>query len=167
MLSKEKHHLPYKTVIDILHQLGDIIFQGEIGFHLYNEPLIDPRLFNILDHACRWPVRIWTNGIILSNDLKKELENMNVQLIITDHKKCELDSRLNIYDWEPIEPKKCLRTHQLTIDYTGEVIVCCYDWKRTVSFGNVKKEHLKDIIKRIPEVREYDICRRCANWTSE
>lgn len=157
---EKKHHLPFKIVEKVLKELLDMKFTGMIGFHRYNEPLIDPRLFKILD-ITPFPVVIWTNGTVLTSELKDELK---CETIITDHSKCELDSRLDIYNWSPVKAERCGRKNQLTISHTGDVVLCCYDWKDTVSFGSVKDESLVEIIKRIPDKRDFDVCKRCNNW---
>ncbi len=157
------HHLPFKLVKKVINELSDLDFGGEIGFHRYNEPLIDPRLFAILA-ITPFPVTIYTNGTQLTPELKKELIEFNCDIVWTDHTKDKLDPRLNIYKWEPVEPIRCGREHQLTVACTGDVVICCYDWKNTITFGNIEDEAISDIMKKIPYERTYDLCCRCNNW---
>ncbi len=157
------HHLPFKLVKSVINQLEALDFKGEIGFHRYNEPLIDPRLFAILA-ITPFPITIYTNGVQLTSEIKDELNEFNCDIIWTDHTKDKLDMRLDIYDWEPVEPARCGREHQLTVASTGDVVLCCYDWKNTITFGNVKDEAISDIMKKIPYERTYDLCCRCNNW---
>ena len=149
----------------IIAELKALDFGGEIGFHRYNEPLIDPRLFAILA-INPFPVTIFTNGTQITPELKEELAEFNCNVIWTDHTKDKLDPRLNIYKWEPVEPVRCGREHQLTIACTGDVVICCYDWRNTITFGNVADEAISTIIEKIPYERTYDLCCRCNNWPS-
>lgn len=74
--------LPAKIVFDILDTLDRYNFQGEIAFHNYNEPLIDPRLFKFIEYARQgFPQReiyICTNGFYLNQTLLDELVESGV-----------------------------------------------------------------------------------------
>lgn len=54
-----------------------------------------------------------------------------------------------------------------TINVSGEVVLCCLDWKNKYVFGDLKCESLNDVINKDDFKRTYrnkgnlDICRRC------
>lgn len=60
----------------------------------------------------------------------------------------------------------------LCVSATGEVTMCEYDWKQTVSFGNLYKDSLEDIITNKIKFndRAYkqsilpDVCTRCVHY---
>lgn len=159
-------------------------YSGLIYFHLYNEPLADPRLFDFVRLAARTlphsTIQITTNGwnydqtihdelaaagvkvvrfsIYSNEDLKRfrALKKNRIRTVIvpTTNPKffaADPDSawvhvlRQDIPDvYSPGPPSKipgrCLAPFkQLCISSTGEVILCCMDWKRSVTFGNLVK----------------------------
>ena len=73
--------LPWRIITGIFEGLASIQFKEKrkatLAYHCYNEPCIDPRLYDILETAqCRFPgvaQHIWTNGIYMSRDLFLEL----------------------------------------------------------------------------------------------
>lgn len=87
----------------------------------------------------------------------------------------KLDRRMQLYDDEPMVgvDKAChapLNTVIITRD--ADVALCCWDWRRTVTFGNLHDTPFMDILLS-DEIREahrrleaadrsaYDICQRC------
>ncbi|MBW1779306.1 MAG: SPASM domain-containing protein [Deltaproteobacteria bacterium] len=70
-------HLPELWVELALVELGDHDFNGRLAFHNYCEPMLDPRLFSLIDFAdCACPdarVFIMTNGWNLSQQLLDDL----------------------------------------------------------------------------------------------
>lgn len=53
--------------------------------------------------------------------------------------------------------EKCLRpSENLTIDYAGNVVLCCNDYFSTVKFGNLKRSHIIDIWKK----KNYKVIRK-------
>ncbi len=60
----------------------------------------------------------------------------------------KLDKRVDRYDIEPINlntPCHAPLGH-LLINVKGEVVLCCYDWKYTYTFGSVKEKSLREIL---------------------
>ena len=78
--------LPAKIVFDVLETLERYNFQGIIAFHTYNEPLIDPRLFQFIEFARKAcphsDIFILTNGYYLTQTLADELVDSGVSKII-------------------------------------------------------------------------------------
>lgn len=162
-------YLDFKWIKKVIDELIELEYEGDIGFHRYNEPLIDPRIWNILD-INPFHVVIYTNGTTLTDSVRNRLSNYDLEIVFTDHtlKQNKLDPRLNIYNWEQVEFTRCGRENQLTINHKGNMVICCYDWKDTVTFGNIKEEKLEDMLEKVPYLpREFDICLRCNNWGGE
>jgi len=176
----EIHHLPLDIVTKVLLEARQLNFRGQFRFHVYNEPTIDPRLFLIM-HRVRdifsndVSMCIRTNKSILSPELKQEIESY-AKLMTTDYKegKAIFDDRCEVYNnKELIDHGKPCKSPLgfLWIDYDGEVGLCCYDPFKSVKFGNLKNNSLKNIINdpKIIEindklnegVRILDICKRC------
>jgi hypothetical protein len=76
---RSPHVLAGPVVRDVLDTLGAAAFGAGryIAFHLYNEPLLDPRLFSFVQHArARCPeagIIIWSNGWYLTENIACEL----------------------------------------------------------------------------------------------
>ena len=87
-----------------------------------------------------------------------------------------LDDRMLIYTRAQTNTSKpCSMPYgKLWIYHTGDIGLCCYDWNRTVTFGNIKTNSLLDILKtdKMKQVglnlqagnRVEDVCSRC--WYS-
>ena len=63
-----------ETFNKIIKQLEAIKFSGIVNYHFYNEPLLDKRIFEIIDYAqkCGLKVYMITNGLLL-NEQKIDL----------------------------------------------------------------------------------------------
>ncbi len=155
-------YLEFELIKKVIDELKELKYKGDIGFHRYNEPLFDPRIWDILDINPFHTV-LYTNGVVLTDKVRAKLNRYDLRIVYTDHtlKMNKLDPRLNIYKWEPAEFTRCGREKQLTINYKGEMVICCYDWKNTVTFGDIRKESLEDMLDKVPYLpRDFDICLR-------
>ena len=69
--------LPARIVYDVLGTLADCHFDGCLAWHVYNEPLLDPRLLHFVAHARKCcpdaDVLLWSNGWYLDKTLAEEL----------------------------------------------------------------------------------------------
>ncbi|MBW1779302.1 MAG: SPASM domain-containing protein [Deltaproteobacteria bacterium] len=198
-LVTETKYLDDKIVYRVLDHFADHGYTGEVIFSVYNEPLEDPRLFEFLEFL-RVNMRIKatpyviTNGRCLDQYLLTRLTQIYGARVITNGYTPEeaarlrtlkggarysvreerLDSRLQMYDRDPVDlsmpchaPKK-----NLTIWHTGEVGLCCRDWKHTCILGDLNDQSLAEILeseRRLKAVenlengkRCYDVCRKCA-----
>lgn len=194
-------HLPLKYAEKIIKGLKEIKYKKELGFHNFSEPTIDPRLYYLMKLARKIlpenPLVIWTNGKILTSNLVDDFNKIgNIKFVISVYDKetndkiksfnCNLvelnywsektkmeENLLDIYSRSIVDiKKKCYAPYrQVIVNHKGEVSLCCYDWKFTVSFGNVKDCSLKEILtskkmnKAYKELssgkRVFDVCRRC------
>ena len=170
---QKKEIMPSKTVYKIIDELHDSKFQGEIYFHIYNEPLIDPRLFMFIQYCKKLMpdinIQIYSNGYYFDETMIYELEAIGVTRItttaysknewsrLTSYKpnvafhvlKGNLDQRLDLYTNS--ENAKCSRQCTSYFDLVpiyvnGDIGACCLDWKHTYDIGNVNKSSLEEII---------------------
>lgn len=170
---KEKEIMPSDLVHKIIDELAAERFNGEVCFHIYNEPLMDPRLFQFIDYTKRniknVKVHIYTNGYYLNNTMVKELQDIHVDKITTTaygkeewHRLIDLDvevayrvlfgnldERLNMYDDNGLlgNNKRCVSYFtQIPIYSNGDIGLCCLDYNHPYNFGNVNDQSIKEII---------------------
>jgi hypothetical protein len=152
-------------------------FNGEIGFHYYNEPLIyKKRILEIITNCSDAKFLLWTNGLLLDSHVKQnnflnlfnsivisnyeekekyefyiELRKVypNIKRIINYSSTNNLDDRKFIYENANNNIYGCKRPFfiELPIDCYGNVHLCCRDWNNTCILGNVKSQTLLDIIR--------------------
>lgn len=165
--------LPTKIVFNVLDTLKSNDFQGTIAFHTYNEPLMDPRLFKFIEYAhdvCpKSEIYICTNGYYLNQILLDELINIGVSKIhVSAYSKSEfkrlsklksnisfsvemmkLDDRLHLYETKENNRKKpCYAPlNEIIIAREGCISLCCLDWQRLYTYGNLYKQTLEEVIR--------------------
>lgn len=196
---KEKVVLPSRIVRETIDEVAQIDYDGVFAFHTYSEPLIDPRLFSFITYAktkCpKSKTLILTNGFYLNQQIADELAELKIWILaVTAYSRSEfnrfsaldvkipyyvfeskLDDRQNIYDSMPVNIKaSCFApVGDVSVACTGDVVLCCLDWKRRHRFGNLtwesfysilnKKETLEVYNSLIHGERKLYLCRRC-NW---
>lgn len=162
---KEPKILPAHIVYSVLDELGQHDYSKQISFHQYNEPLIDPRLFEFVRYARgKCPdskIVILTNGHYLTPVLAEELTEAGVtEILVTPYggtlgikdycylKRLDLDDRLTMYDRPPINSKKpCFAPlTQVCVTKDAEISLCCMDWKRQYIFGDLNRCSLEQIL---------------------
>jgi len=169
--------MPSRTVSKILQDLADIGFTGNVGFHTYNDPLVDPRLFSFIDWSRvtlpKSDVVIYTNGEYLTDIIVAELIEKRVRIIVSTYTQhtadlcrrfgletCSegFDDRLNGYARAQSEYRHpCYAPlSQLIIDVDGNVNLCCFDWASSVCFGDVNKSTIKEILAHSQMTMTYD-----------
>lgn len=197
---KDAKILPARIVFGVFQTLERHKFTGVISFHTYNEPLIDPRLVKFIEGAREscpdTDIYICTNGYYLDQNLAEELVESGVSSIrVSAYTKSEferlskihlnvpykveltpLDNRLNLYDaCENDTRKPCLAPlNEIIITRDGHISLCCLDWKRIYSFGDLYTQSMEDILKsgKLHAVYErlrngdrfLDLCKRCG-WS--
>lgn len=165
--------LPAEIVYDVLVTLGRHSFRGIIAFHTYNEPLVDPRLFQFIEFARKIcphsDLFIFTNGCYLNQTLADELVSSGVSRIrvsaysrselkrlskikldITFSIKLEkLDDRLHLYEAEErLSSKPCFAPlNEIIIAREGCITLCCLDWKRLYTFGDLRKQTFEEVVQ--------------------
>lgn len=201
-------HLPAQVVYETLEALGKYNYSEEISFHQYNEPLIDPRLFEFARTARREcpnsKIVILTNGLNLSRQLAIELKQVGITNLYVTRYGSDEDrmatreyvqniiapifgsDNCNVLPWEKLDGRITIYEKPTTgfsdscyapictivITRDADVGLCCYDWQRTITFGNLKETTLEDVLNsgKMQEVYEslksgnrriFDICNRC------
>lgn len=179
-LVTQKEILPLHIIKDIIETCKKYSFKGFIAFHTYNEPLIDPRLFYLINKFVEIETKpiICTNGYYLNENLIRELYDVGIVKIhiscytkedydyfrsikypkdlITEVNRIIFDNRLS-YEKKPdsfiekpgIYPltRVCFAPLQeILIKSNGNVGLCCYDWRRDVSFGNLYDNNFESIL---------------------
>jgi MoaA/NifB/PqqE/SkfB family radical SAM enzyme len=79
---KEKIIMPMEKIGGILEELGKYDFDGTIYPFNYSEPLIDPRMFKIIE-LIKWlvpkaPIALYTNGFMVDEIMLRELQQAGV-----------------------------------------------------------------------------------------
>lgn len=177
----EKIIMPLSDIKEIIEQLVRMDFKGTICFQIYNEPLIDPRLFLIIEYVKKKladvKVLLYTNGYYLTNSLVKDIQSGFGDIIVaTAYGEEEfirlinlnisipyyvlwgnLDNRLL---WQKeLKKSKCnvpciSLFSQLPIWANGDVGLCCIDCFQKAVLGNIREVSLQEIINDI-EIRKY------------
>jgi len=200
-LENEKIILPSKIVYAVLDELGRYNYKGQIAYHNYNEPLIDPRLFKFIEHSkIKCPdseIYFSTNGFYLNQIMVDELIEIGLnRLHISAYSKNEykrlkriniriphsvelvsLDERLNKVCNSSNSNNKnpCLAPfNEIIINRDAKISLCCLDWQRRYSFGDLHNQTLEEIMRDGNLINIYnrlsrgdrflDICKRC-DWS--
>lgn len=173
--------LPLKIATGVIAWLGKQKYDQIIGFHIYCEPLQDPRLYYLLNYSRKncpgGHIFLMTNGHWLNQTILSELESFGVKKLYvsayTDadaHKSRKLkahklkyrvrrikmlDERVAAYDSKnaPLKKPCYAPLGEVVIRCTGHVALCCRDWASRHTFGNLYEESFADILLK-PEMRE-------------
>lgn len=168
---KEKIIMPLSDIKNIIGQLYEIDFRGTICFQIYNEPLIDPRLFLIIEFIKQKltgvKVLVYTNGYYLTDSLGKDLQNGFADIIVaTGYGEEEYNRLINLNIdipyyvlwgslddrilWKLKESKSnvpCASLFsQVPIWANGDLGLCCMDCFQKIVFGNIKETDIKRIL---------------------
>ena len=160
--------IPDDMIVDMVEALYTKHgFNGHIGFHYYNEPLMAAgRMWDLMarikQRVPRSTFVLWTNGLLLPADCSRFAAFSEIHVsyygISIPHfadlvaaARCpvqfvhwELDDRLHLISDEPTgSTSGCNRMFtELDIDYYGNVHLCCYDWEGTGTVWNVQIDGL-------------------------
>lgn len=166
---------PERTVSDERYiELADeaynkLGFKGHISFEFHNEPMLYwKRMLSLIDKiravVPQSQFMLFTNGTIANTDPR--FENFD-RVIVTNYDGKEnlikhdkmitvpevWDNRL--IDRVPETTTPCFRPLlEFTITCSGDVVLCCQDWKNEVKLGNVLDDELEAIVRRKAELIE-------------
>ena len=158
----------------IIDELGDLKFNKRVSLYLFGEPLLDERIIDFIKYvrlkAPQALPRLSSNGDYLTRDMCAELRRAGLNdLLVTNydeedkpdlrawadkfsfiryrhHTEIDKVARLNIMAKRDGHKLNCLRPiHQMVINWKGDVILCCQDFKGKTNFGNVRDTKLIDI----------------------
>lgn len=145
-----------------------IIFSG------YSEPTLHPRMIDFINIIEANKISINTNAILWKNVVDALILGVDVTIHKLKNMPENYYKKINLIkktfpDVKVEEPKKYLSrcrmeifrnavdcddegrnmiTDMMTIDYDGDVLLCCNDWEKSVRFGNIMKDDFEEIIKR-------------------
>ena len=157
----------------------DYGFQGHIGWHYYNEPLIAAaRMWRLMDRlgteVPEASFTLWTNGTLLPEDCSqfirfteihvtnygmrdrpiRNLRALQATMPGVHYHRGHLDDRLHAQGKDRPGGGGCNRMlTEFIVDYWGNVHLCCYDWAGTGSIGNVHDDGLGGIVRDWQEAR--------------
>jgi MoaA/NifB/PqqE/SkfB family radical SAM enzyme len=167
--------LPTSIIRESLEYLGSIGFNGELYFSVYNEPLIDPRLFMLIEltkkHCPNCRVQLFTNGWSLNQQMVDELLEVGVGMFMvsaySDHEenrlralnytvpsdsrsepvlRIELDDRMDIYNLPANQTGPCwMPTIYPFVNHKGQFVLCCYDYRYLITLGNLNEVSFEEV----------------------
>jgi len=170
--------LPEKIVYHVLEVCQEYNYKGEICFHRYNEPGIDPRLMLFIDKAKKSCTRIFfmTNGFYLNKTLEAEFYAHGVSEISVSNytdPNYPFDDRLHFMDRPDTDCNKPCGAplNEIIITCEGTVGLCCYDWRNDHTFGDLHSMSLPEILlsEKVMKVHErlsigdryLNLCKKC------
>lgn len=201
---KETRILSDEIVRGVLRVGQKYGFTGVVAFHMYNEPTHDPRLVYFIRLAkemlpgCR--IYLLTNGWYLDRELANELVGHGVDFLdVSSYRQSDyarlkdvqlpipyrvlrepFDDRLSWYGQAAADRwrEACYcPLYDISIDSRGRVVLCSYDWRRSIVFGDLHAESLEEIMRKgemeslyeelSKGVRRLTICAGCPRTRGE
>jgi hypothetical protein len=163
------------TIVDIaVRAYTEFEFRGCIGWHYYNEPLLQKeRIFKLIERIkAKVPSAkflLWTNGeligencdelkvfdkIWITNYRKQDFSRVSKVVKHTTILNPHLDKRLTDVYADTHNNSPCVRPYaEMIIDHHGNAHICCMDWKGLASPGNVFTDDLGLIAGRMGQIR--------------
>lgn len=168
----DKEIMSMEKIKRILSELKSIEFKGTVCFHIYNEPMNDPRLFSILEYIKKEDpdisTEIYTNGYYLNQTMCNELEDGLADILIATGYGIQeyerlinlrvnipfyvlygyLDDRLENYDSNDNDEVGCCYSliRQVPIYVNGDLGLCCLDYRHDTELGNVFEQGLITVL---------------------
>ena len=151
-------------------------FAGRVYFSGYSEPLLDPRLTELVKytkkHLPRCNIDMFTNGVACDENLLSDLIDVGVDCIrLSAYSESErqrfksllgkkvmivereigsrdndIDGRMDVYSQKGIEGKCFMPTLYYFVRNNGDVNMCFWDWKYTQTFGNLYKSSVESTL---------------------
>jgi sulfatase maturation enzyme AslB (radical SAM superfamily) len=143
-------------------------FTGYVGFHFYNEPMLQwQRMFDLMVKLKKLVKNIrfvlWTNGTIQPTDKRIKLFDL---IYVTDYSNSATQLRQYFGDRADILPvnfdnrlidpctippnnNPCGRQHiEFIVDCYGIAYLCCQDWRGEVYIGDLHRDSFQIMITR-------------------
>lgn len=152
---------------DAIKYFGSMNYIGTLFFNIYNEPLIDPRLFMLLEfnkQHCGCDACLYTNGWGLNQYLVDELIKLNVRITVSYYtdKEEERLSKLQsimgvrialdplvktIYQNLPIYTGPCrFPSIYGMVNHRGKFVLCCRDYEYRNILGDLNKNSIHEVL---------------------
>jgi MoaA/NifB/PqqE/SkfB family radical SAM enzyme len=148
---------------------GDLDFSGWVGWHYYNEPMLSYyRMIGLMKEIKKRVAKarfaLWTNGTLEERWKIGDLEMFDA-VFVSDYSKKGNDyyrefygDRLRIvrsfFDKRVVHEgegsyERCLRPFvDFVVDNSGDVHLCCQDWRGEIEIGNVYESSLGELNER-------------------
>ena len=188
----------------ILKQLGDLGFNGRVSPNLYNEPTLHPRFVEYMEMIkknvpdCK--LVVYSNGSRLGSGMYYRMHGIVDEWKVTKHpefkrqffvKSPQSDIFLRKFDETYIlhnrcgtvdhplakkKPDRCFADlDAMYVNFKGDVVVCCNDFKAEHTVGNAMEEPLHDLWLKAEhekkKIRNGDFdnpaCKKCNCVTGE
>lgn len=154
---------------DSIRYLGSTQYSGDIIFSIYNEPLIDPRFFMLVEftkNICpTCGIQCFTNGWSLNQYMVDELLKFDVKIFVsryTDNEEKRFESIINVFGGRiTLNPEvKTIYGSDLTatgpclfpsvyafVNHKGQFVLCCRDYEYHHIIGDLKSVSFESILK--------------------
>ena len=166
--SDEWSIMPMKMYKKIIDDLSTFKFSGTVRPFLYGEPLLDKHLFDRLVYTRqRLPncnIHLSTNGTNFTQEAYDRLSMLCDSILVTKHPECNyefcnikenelctltvreidrLQNRGGLLKIDGIRRRFCSAPSRImTVNFLGDIILCCNDYHGRVVFGNVMEQHI-------------------------
>lgn len=196
--SSTPQYMPMPLYEKLIKDLEGIKFKGRLSYHFYNEPLLHPDLEYLVEYASKKLPgvfqELYTNGDFLSEEryhllLKKGINNF----LITSHSNEDFPERPHqtvqfpsdllitnrggsLFDVEKTLKIPCfVPSEMLIVSYSGDVLFCFEDIRRSGVMGNINSQPLEKIwfseryrnarvlLREGNRQQAYSFCRHCNN----
>lgn len=169
-----RRELDESTMVQIaIRAYQEFGFQGLVGFHYYNEPLLErDKIMRVIARIRTVVPRagfvLWTNGSLITTENAWDL-NAFSQIYVTDYDKRDYTPFRTIlphlYTLTPnfdnrretgyqLSDTRCVRPYtEFIVDCYGNVHMCCTDWQGKTSPGNVFTTDLFELVRRFQNIR--------------
>lgn len=161
-----------KRLPDLIRYMRDHLPKARIII-FSNGDLLDKSRYHVLCEAGVSEFRITQHGKTTPLGIR-ELLDAELDVPITCNVLTKFNNRGGLIEVSPVTRQKypnCFLYESLTIDYAGNVILCCNDYHSSVIFGNVEQETLLHIwnnpkykkLRKMLQKRSYNlpICQKC------
>lgn len=165
---KPAKFMSLETFRSIMFSLKAASYSGRISYHFFNEPLLHPKLYEIVSCAKEIIPEahqvIFTNGDLLTDQKFHKLRELGVdKFVVTSHSGKifpEREGQINLLPKDlnltnrggkVLEKTAILNTPcfapstMLIVGHNGDVILCYEDSDRTTVFGNLLTSSLEEI----------------------
>lgn len=160
--------MPLETFRHIMLSLKEVEYSGRLSYHFFNEPLLHPKLYEIVSCAKEILPKahqvIFSNGDLLTDLKFSKLRQLGVdKIVVTSHSGKVFPEREGQVNLTPkdlhltnrggkvLDKVSTLKvpcfapSTMLIVGYNADVILCYEDSDRTTIFGNLLKSTMEEI----------------------
>lgn len=188
----EKLELPIETYGLAMMKLKELNYTGLIVFSGFSEPTLHSDLYELIDIKTQLlpdsTLLMNTNGDRLSKDMidvlfRKGLDVLQVSCYdektlnkFSDDERLVIRDRVSNKDFinnragslynidKPLNTICNYPYYTLYIDYNGDLLLCCHDYKKQYTIGNVLTDNIHEVWLKENTIRgnrDHNPCKRC------